>query len=140
MGGNELALEMGGKLGDGKFVAGGDGLEIVAIGFAFSSALEVEEAGVPRGDLHRDVSEIGGPGADRIEGVERRSIGSELGEEDAGALNRFHECAPSTALSSKTAIHFGQRVVLSFAEEFNRGSELREDRSEEHTSELQSPV
>lgn len=39
MAGNELALEVGGKFGDGKFVPGGDGLQIVAIGFAFGGAL-----------------------------------------------------------------------------------------------------
>lgn len=95
MAGDELALEMRREFGNGKFVASGDGLQIVAIGFAFGRALEIEQASVPGRDLHGDVTEICRPGADRVEGVERRIIRGKLREKNSRALHRFHGCAPA---------------------------------------------
>ena len=87
--GDELPLQMRGKLGDNKFVARGDGGDFVTVGFAFGGAFQIEQAPIPRRDLNGYVAETRGPGADGVESVERRGIAGELGQEDAWALNRF---------------------------------------------------
>lgn len=115
MAGDKLALEMCREFRDGEFVARGDGLQIIAIRFAFGGALEIEEAGVPGRDLHGHVAEAGGPGADGIEGVEGRSICGELREEDARALDGFHVRAPNVCWIAALPRKIDEGVVLSYA-------------------------
>jgi hypothetical protein len=47
---------MGRKIGDDEAVFGGYGGNFIAVGFAFGGALQIEEPGVPRRDLHGRVA------------------------------------------------------------------------------------
>lgn len=90
MAGDELALEVSGEIGDSELVAGGDSAKVIAVCGAFRGALEIEEAAIPGRDLHGGKTESGGPGANRVEGIKRRSVRSELREKDAGAFDGLH--------------------------------------------------
>src|SRR5262249_13147807 len=92
MHGDELALQVGGKLGDFQAVTRGDALQVVAVGFAFGGALQVKQAGVPGGDLHAAVSESRGPSGDGIELVEWRDVRGELREEECRTFYSVHAC------------------------------------------------
>ena len=84
--GHELALEMGRELGDGEAVPRQRAPHLVAVGVGCRGLLQIEQARVPGRDLDALVAEPRGPAADRVEGVERRLIPRELGEEDRRAL------------------------------------------------------
>ncbi len=61
---NELALEMGGELGDLDAVFLEHAAQVVAIGFAFGGFVQIEEAAVPCGNLDAFIAEAGGPFGD----------------------------------------------------------------------------
>src|SRR5579864_5083095 len=67
MASDELSLKVRGKLGDGEFVLRSYRGKFIAVRFAFGGALQIEKPGIPRRDLHSDVAEMRGPGANRIE-------------------------------------------------------------------------
>src|SRR5579863_2343778 len=87
---DELALQVSGEFGDGEAVLLRDTCDFVAVGLAFAGPFEIEEAGVPRGNLHALVAEIRGPSADRVKIIEGRGVSSELREEDCGSFDGFH--------------------------------------------------
>ena len=62
--GYQLALQMRGKLGDLKAGFFYDAFDLVCVSLAFRGFLQVDDAGVPTGDLDADVTEVGGPFAD----------------------------------------------------------------------------
>ena len=95
MDGHHLALEMGGKLADRDADVGELALDLVAIGLAVVSAIEIEEAAVPGRDLDRLVAVILGPFRDSSEGVMGRGVGRELGQKQARALDGSHGVSPS---------------------------------------------
>src|SRR5205809_6150516 len=64
MDGDQLALQMGGKLGDLDAMALGDALDLVAIGLRFCRLLDVEKTPVPAGDLHALIAQACRPFAD----------------------------------------------------------------------------
>ena len=90
MDGDELALQVRREFGDGEAVLFRDAGDFVAVGFAFAGFFQIEEAGVPRGDLHAFVAELCGPRADGVETIERRGVAGELREEDCGSFDCFH--------------------------------------------------
>jgi len=56
MDGDKLTLEMCGEFGDCEAVLCDDAADGVGVGFAFGGALEIEETGIPGGDLHASVA------------------------------------------------------------------------------------
>ena len=66
MHGDELALQMGGEFRGDETVLGENAADSVAILLAFGGALQIEEAGVPRGNLHAFVAEIRRPTRDVV--------------------------------------------------------------------------
>jgi hypothetical protein len=87
---HELALEMGGQLGDRQALVGQQAGDLVAIGLAFRRQVQIEQALVPTGNLHALVAKLGHIAADRVQAVERRGIGRELGQEHARSLDGLH--------------------------------------------------
>ena len=112
--GDELALEVGGKLGHLEVERGECPLDFVAIGLAFRGLGEVEQAGVPGRDLQAGVAEVGGPFGHAGQGVEGGFVAGELGEEDAGALDvGFHAGALAFGLlAPKEAVAGGKRFFF----------------------------
>ena len=98
---NELALQMGGELRDAEAVRREVTDQLIAIGFAFGGAVEIEEPSVPTGDLHALIAKRRNPLGDGSERVERRCVGSELGEKDRGTLERLH---PKTSSPRPSAL------------------------------------
>src|SRR5579885_2744146 len=92
---HKLALEVRGELGDLQFVTRRCGLQLLAVGFALGRALEIEQTGIPSGDLHTRIAESRGPDANRIETVERSHIRSKLSEENRRSLDGVHSCTAS---------------------------------------------
>jgi hypothetical protein len=91
---NELALEMGGELGDLDARLGADPLHLVAIGLRRGGLLEVEQAAVPSRDLDALVAVTGGPLGHRLQRIIGRGVAGELGEQDARALHGLHCNSP----------------------------------------------
>ena len=87
---HELALQVGRELGDLDAVLLRDAAQLLAVGLAFGGLLEVDQPASQVGNLHALVAEPGRPAADPVEGVERRRVAGELGEEDRRTLDRFH--------------------------------------------------
>src|SRR5437667_3310515 len=79
---------------------------LIAIGLAVGRALEIEQPGVPGGELHTLVAVPGGPARDLIEAVERRGVAQELRQIDGRTLDRLHSLLslPSRSFSDALAI------------------------------------
>jgi hypothetical protein len=90
MHGNQLALQMGGKLGDLDAVLARHAGELVAIILRRRRLLQVDQLARPGRHLHALVAGLGRPFGNRIPGIERGGIARELPEEQPGALDRFH--------------------------------------------------
>ena len=84
---HQLALHVGGQLGDLQAEVGQHALDLVAVGVALGGELQVEQAPVPGGDLHALVPHVRHPAADGRQAVERRLVPGELGEEDPRSLH-----------------------------------------------------
>ena len=119
MTGDELALEMRREFGDGKFVAGGDGEDFVAVGRAFGGTLQIEEPRVPGRNLHGYVAEARSPRADGVEGVEGRRV-ERTAREKCPGLGWSSLVRPGAWRTELLAIKIGEGVVLSSAGDFNR--------------------
>ena len=79
---DELALQMGGQLGERDAGLRQRALDLVAIRIAVGGAIEIEQPAVPGRNLHALVAEFGRPAGDRAQTVERRGIAGELRQED----------------------------------------------------------
>ena len=114
MDGDELALQVGGKLGYLQAVLGQDALDLIAVGLAFRGFVEIEEPGVPGRDLHAGIAKLGGPFGHAGQGVEGRLIARELGQEDAWPLDvGCHAANTSSPAPRGTAAGRSQVVVRS---------------------------
>src|SRR5690606_1409110 len=71
--------------------------DLVAIRLALGGALEIEQTGIGRGDLHADVAELGRPAAHALERIERRALARELRKKDRRSLHRVLLVAPRAA-------------------------------------------
>ena len=91
---HHLALEMRRELADGDPDVGESPLDLIAIGLALVSLVEIEKAVVPGGNLDRLVAEVLGPTSDAGERIVRRRIARELSKKEARALDGPH-CVPS---------------------------------------------
>ena|SRR6185437_1956093 len=91
--GYELALEVGGEFGDLKTCAVDDAFDLVRVSLAFGCFLEIDDAGIPGGELYADEAEARSPFADVFEGIEGRLIAHELGEEDGGSFYGCHNAS-----------------------------------------------
>ena len=87
---HQLALQMGGELGDREAVARRDSGDLVAIGLRRRRLGEVEEPSVPGRNLHALVAERGRPSAHAVERIERRRVAGELRQENRRTLD--HAC------------------------------------------------
>src|SRR5205814_15296 len=96
MHGHQLALQVGGQLRDGQSMFREHAAYFVAVGLALGRAREVEQALVPRGNLHAAKAKRRSPRRDRRQAVERCEITRELREEEAGALERSHRLNTSS--------------------------------------------
>ena len=75
---HQLALQMGGQFSQLQTV-GGQGTEyFITISLALGGAFQIEQAAVPRRNLHTLVAQTSGPVRDTLEAVERSSISSKL--------------------------------------------------------------
>src|SRR5580700_11678027 len=92
--GNQLSLQMRGKLGNDELVLRGCGSDLVAVGFAFGGTRQIKKPGVPGRNLHGHVSKTCRPATDGVQRIERRNIRGELCKEDARPLNCSHLCPP----------------------------------------------
>src|SRR5262249_44164842 len=90
MHGNELPLQVCRELGDREAVLTGDACDLVAVSLAFGGAFEIEEARVPRRNLHPLVAKRRCPLGDVFPGVEGCTITRELREENGGTFYCFH--------------------------------------------------
>src|SRR5580704_17362319 len=103
---DKLALQVCGEFGDRETVLFRDAGDFVPIGFALAGGFEIEEAGVPSGNLHAFVAKLCGPGADGIATIEGRGVTGELGEEDCGSFYRFHSwSAPAFSFSDRNFVY-----------------------------------
>ena len=91
---HHLALKVSGKLADGDADVGQLSFDLVAIDLAVVSEIKVEKAAVPSRNLNRFVTVILGPFRDSSEGVMRWSVGCELSQKQARALDRSHALSP----------------------------------------------
>ena len=87
---HQLALQMRRQLGDFDAVAGRHARDLVAVGLGLRCLFQVEQPAVPTGNLHTLVAEIGRPGANRFERIERRLVARELSQKYRRPLHRFH--------------------------------------------------
>src|SRR3546814_14403606 len=94
MNGDELALEMGRKLGQLEPVPGERSRQLVAVRPALRRLAEIEQPGVPGGNLNALVAVAGGPAGDGVQTVEGSGVPGELGEEDRRALDPLPERFP----------------------------------------------
>ena len=97
--GHQLALHVGGKLGDLEAEVGQDALDLVAVGVALGGQLQVEEAAVPGGNLHAPVAHVRHPAADGGQAVEGRFVPRELGKENRRSLHGLSLVLMSLAAS-----------------------------------------
>jgi len=88
MHGHELPLKVGSQLGDLQAV--GLRPEVVAVGLRLGGHADVDDAAVPRGQLHALVAEALGPGGDVRQRIERRLVAHELGKKDSGSFDLRH--------------------------------------------------
>ena len=105
---DELALEMGGELGDLDTVLGGGALQLVAIGLALRSLLEVDQPGIPGRDLHALVAERGRPAADPSKLLNGGSSPTNCARKIAGPLMVFM-CPPCPLVSAQAFAHCARR-------------------------------
>src|SRR5579862_8744789 len=94
MHGNQLPLEMGREFRDFEPVACERALHFVAIGLAFRSLVEIEDAPVPTRNLDALVAEASGPAGNGVERVERRGVAGELGQKNGRSLDGLHRLSP----------------------------------------------
>ena len=94
---DELTLQMGCDLGDLDAVVGGHTLQLVAIGLAFGRRLEIDETGIPSGNLHALVAEIGRPTTDRGKPLNGASSPANWARKIAGPLIDFMDTLSSHA-------------------------------------------
>src|SRR6056297_1933250 len=92
--GDELALQMGRKLGDLDAVLARDPLHLVTILLRRRGLLQIEEPPVPAWHLHTQVTAIGGPFRDAVERIEGRLIARELGQKQRRPLDGLHDILP----------------------------------------------
>jgi hypothetical protein len=92
--GHQLALQVRRQLGDLDSRLAADAGDLVAIIFRCRRLAEIEQSGVPGGDLDALVAERGGPFGDRFQRIERRRVAAELGEKDRRSLHRLHAARP----------------------------------------------
>ena len=87
---HQLALQMGGQLGDLQPVASQNALYLLAIGFALRRLLQVKQARVPTRNLHPLVAQTRRPGGNRIQRIEGRGIPRKLGQKNSRSFDGFH--------------------------------------------------
>jgi hypothetical protein len=85
---------MGRKLGDGYADVGELALDLVAIGRALGSLVEIEEASIPSRNLYALVAVALRPFGDALERVVGRRILRKLGEEKARTLESLDRRLP----------------------------------------------
>ncbi|MNH41189.1 hypothetical protein D3C79_1026390 [compost metagenome] len=85
----QLALQMGGELGDDQPPLGQQAAYLVAIILAASRQAQIEQARVRR-QLQAAKAEAGGPVRQAGERIEWRLLPHELGEEDGRSLDGLH--------------------------------------------------
>ena len=89
--GDQLALKMGGKLGDLDAVLARNACEFVAIVLGFGRLFQVDQLSGPGRHLHTEIARVRRPFGDRIPGIERCGIAGKLAEKDRRPLDRLHE-------------------------------------------------
>src|SRR4051812_12595746 len=75
------------------------GAPVVTIRSRLRGFIEIDEALLPRRNLHAPVAEVDGPTAHAAEGVERRLIADKLREENSRTLDGIHGCSPILGVS-----------------------------------------
>ena len=93
MHGHQLALQVRGQLGDLEAALGEDALHLVTVGLALGRRGEVEQPGVPGGDLDALEAQPRGPTGDGVQVIERRRIARELRQEYGRPLDRPHRAS-----------------------------------------------
>src|SRR5204863_5375243 len=93
MHGHQLALQMRRQLGDLEAPLGQDASYLVTVHLALGRFGEVEQAGVPAGDLDALEAEPRRPAGDGFQAVERRRIARELRQETGRPFDRLHRAS-----------------------------------------------
>src|SRR6266516_992305 len=93
MDGHQLTLQMRRQLGDLEAALGEDAFYLVTVGLALGGFREVEQAGIPAGDLDALEAEPRGPAGDGLQAVERRRIARELRQENCRPFDRLHRAS-----------------------------------------------
>ena len=102
---HQLALQMGGQLSQLQTV-GGQGTEyFITISLALGGAFQIEQATVPRRNLHTLVAQTSGPVRDMLQAVERSSISGELRQEYCRTLDGFHRPRLTLSRYSPANLH-----------------------------------
>src|SRR6266568_333805 len=91
--GHQLALQMRGQLSHLEAALRQDAFYLVTVGLALGGFGEVEQSGVPAGDLDALEAEPRGPAGDGLQAVERRRIARELRQENCRPFDRLHRAS-----------------------------------------------
>ena len=87
---NQLTLQMGRQLGDLDPAVCQHAAQIIAVGLAGRGGLEIDERGLPAGNLYAPESKIGGPGGNVLQAIKRRFIAHKLSQENRRAFDGSH--------------------------------------------------
>ena len=90
MHGDELPLQVASELGNLQAVH--LRAQIVAVAFGIGGFLQVDDAGIPTGQLDGEVAEVLGPFGNVRQAIEGCLITHELGEENRGSFDLCHGC------------------------------------------------
>src|SRR6266566_4966597 len=93
MHGHQLALQMRGQLSHLEAALRQDAFYLVTVGLALGGFGEVEQSGVPAGDLDALEAEPRGPAGDGLQAVERRRIARALRQENGRPFDRPHRAS-----------------------------------------------
>ena len=90
MHGHQLPLKMSRKFGELQTVLRQSGEHLVAIGFTFPGALQIEQPAIPGRNLHSLIAQAGSPLRNTVQGIERSGVPRELSQKDSRPLDGFH--------------------------------------------------
>ena len=111
--GDQLALQVGRKLGDRQPGVGTDAAHLVGIGRTLRAEVQIEQPGVPAWDLDALVAQPRRPGGDCGQRIERCCIARELRQENPRTLDRRHAAPAMSDSITRCRISTGLANSLS---------------------------
>jgi len=92
---DQLALQVGGQLGDLQAMPGQHAGDVVAVRLAACRLGQIEQVGRAGRYLYARIAQPRGPAGQRVQPIKRRCVADELRQEQRWTLERFQEDSPS---------------------------------------------